>query len=91
MHTSNNVWVFKNRPCFKTWNGLRDLRGDGGFEVWKRLVQEHIHIYAWSMDSDNNVGKAGGEGRVEEKRRGEWGISVIVSTIKSQGQEWQDN
>ena len=52
---------------------------------WKRLAKEHICIYVWLMNTDNNVMKsrvgagAGWKGAKERK----WETSLIGSTIKS--------
>ena len=60
-----------------------------GWGNWNRLAKEHIWIYAYSMDTDNNVVKVVGVGRgtgVEWKEANgkKWGTSIIVPMIKKE-------
>ena len=59
-----------------TWNRMTDLRGEEGEGNWKKLAKEHICIYAWPMDTDNNVMKGGHGGGGKTRRNGDISNSV---------------
>ena len=66
----------------ETRNRLTDLRVEEVEGCWKKLANEHIHIYAKSMDTDNHV-KASGEcrGWVEGEKGGE--KEVICNSVNN--------